>query len=316
MEQKTNKPLLSIILPAFNEEENIGYAITTLNQVLEKEKIDFEVIFVDDGSKDLTFAKIREQSDASPIPDRIRGYRLSRNFGKEAAMWAGLNQVKGDCCVVMDCDLQHPPEAIPQMFGLWEEGFEVVEGIKVRGKESLLYKLFSGIFYRLISSLSGFDMKSSSDFKLLDKRVIDELLSLNERNAFFRGLSFWVGFRSTKIEYQVGVRKHSMSKWNFAGLFKYGLNNIVGFTTAPLQIVTFIGVLLTIASIILGIQTLVNFLMGHSLAGFPTVILLLLLIGGGLMISLGIIGLYIAKIYDEVKGRPRYIISESTKKEI
>jgi dolichol-phosphate mannosyltransferase len=302
-------PRLSIVIPAFNEEENIAYIVSALKKVMEAEKIDFEIIFVDDGSKDLTYVKIKEQS---LIADDIHGYRLSRNFGKEAAMWAGLSKIEGDCCVVMDCDLQHPAEVIPQMFRLWEDGYEIVEGIKVRGKESIFYKLFSGIFYRLISSLSGFDMQSSSDFKLLDKRVVDELLNLNERNAFFRGLSFWVGFRATKIEYQVAVRKYSKSKWNLFGLFKYGLSNIVGFTTAPLQIVTVIGFLLTVASIILGIQTLVSFLIGHSLEGFTTVILLLLMIGGGLMISLGIIGLYIAKIYDEVKNRPRFIISEST----
>ena len=302
-------PLLSVIIPAYNEEDNIAFIVDALKKDIGAENIEHEIIFVDDGSSDLTFAKIKEQSQAA---DHIHGYRLSRNFGKEAAMWAGLSKMRGDCCVVMDCDLQHPAEVVPKMYRLWQEGFEIVEGIKVRGKESIFYRLFSHLFYRLISSLSGFDMRSSSDFKLLDKRVVNELLELKERNAFFRGLSFWVGFRSANIEYHVGERKHSKSKWRFSGLLKYGLSNIIGFSTAPLQLVTIIGVLLTIASIILGIQTLVRFFMGHSLAGFPTVILLLLLIGGSLMISLGIIGLYIAKIYDEVKNRPRFIISEST----
>ncbi|MCL2717332.1 MAG: glycosyltransferase family 2 protein [Lachnospiraceae bacterium] len=304
--------LLSIIIPAYNEEDNITYISTALKKVLEIEGINYEIIFVDDGSSDLTFAKIKAQNLSS---DNIHGYRLSRNFGKEAAMWAGLGKINGDCCIVMDCDLQHPAAVIPRMYRLWQEGYEIVEGIKVRGKESILYKLFSGIFYRLISSLSGFDMRSSSDFKLLDKKVVNELLNLQERNAFFRGLSFWVGFNSTKIEYQVGKREYSKSKWNTFGLFKYGLSNIIGFSAAPLQIVTIIGVLLTLASIGLGIQTLVRFLMGYSLEGFTTVILLLLLVGGGMMISLGIIGLYIAKIYDEVKNRPRFIICESTGEE-
>lgn len=302
--------LLSVVIPAYNEGDNIFYIISALKDVLEAEKIDYEIVFVDDGSNDFTFANIKEQSLTA---ENIRGYRLSRNFGKEAAMWAGLSKIKGDSCVVMDCDLQHPPETIVKMYRLWEEGFEVVEGIKIkRGRESILYKLFSGIFYRLISSLSGFDMQSSSDFKLLDKRVVTELLKLKERNAFFRGLSFWVGFRAAKIEYQVGERKYSKSKWNTFGLFKYGFSNIIGFSTAPLQLVTVVGIFLTAASVILGIQTVVRFIMGDSLEGFTTVILLLLLIGGGLMLSLGIIGLYIAKIYDEVKNRPRFIISEAT----
>ena len=304
--------LLSIIIPAYNEEDNITYIVNTLKEVLEAGKIDFEIIFVDDGSSDMTYMKIKE---LSLTVANIHGFRFSRNFGKEAAMWAGLSKMNGDCCIVMDCDLQHPAELIPRMYRLWEEGYEIVEGIKIRGKESILYKFFSGIFYRLISSLSGFDMRSSSDFKLLDKRVVDELLNLNERNAFFRGLSFWVGFNSTKIEYKTGVRKHSKSKWNTFGLIKYGLSNIIGFSAAPLQIVTIIGVILTLSSVVLGIQTLINFIMGYSLEGFTTVILLLLLIGGGMMISLGIIGLYIAKIYDEVKKRQRYIIKESTAKE-
>jgi len=302
-------PLLSIVIPAYNEEDNIDYVVSTLKQVLDNEMIDFEIIFVDDGSNDLTFKRIKEQS---LIAKNIYGYRLSRNFGKEAAMWAGLGKINGDCCIVMDCDLQHPADIIPRMFGLWKEGYEIVEGIKVRGKESVLYKMFSGVFYRLISFLSGFDMRSSSDFKLLDRRVVNELMELKERNAFFRGLSFWVGFNSTKIEYKVADRKHSMSKWKPFGLVKYGLNNIIGFSTAPLQIVTVIGGVLILSFIALAVQTLVNFIMGYALEGFTTVILLLLLIGGGLMISIGIVGLYIAKIYDEVKGRPRYIISEST----
>ena len=302
-------PLLSIVIPAYNEQDNIDYIIPELKKALELEKIDFEVIFIDDGSSDSTFAKIKDQSLNNTS---VRGFRLSRNFGKEAAMWAGLSKIKGDCCIVMDCDLQHPADVVPKMYRLWQDGFEIVEGIKVRGKESVLYKFFSGIFYRLISSLSGFDMRSSSDFKLLDRRVVNELLELKERNAFFRGLSFWVGFNSTKIEYKVGARKFSSSKWRPMGLVKYGISNIIGFSTAPLQIVTIIGIILTISSIVLGIQTLVNFIMGYSLEGFTTVILLLLLIGGGMMISMGIIGLYIAKIYDEVKNRPRYIISEST----
>ena len=305
-------PLLSIIIPSYNEEKNIAYVVTALKKELGAAEIDYEIIFVDDGSSDFTFAKIKEQSF---MADNIRGYRLSRNFGKESAMWAGLGKVKGDCCIVMDCDLQHPAEILPKMYRLWQEGFEIVEGIKVRGEESIFYKMFSGLFYRLISSLSGFDMKSSSDFKLLDKRVVNELLNLNERNAFFRGLSFWVGFNSAKVEYQVGKRLYSNSKWNVFGLFKYGLNNIIGFSAAPLQIVTIIGILLTLASFGLAIQTLARFLMGYSLEGFTTVILLLLLIGGGMMISLGIIGLYIAKIYDEVKKRPRFIISETAGEE-
>lgn len=304
-------PLLSIVIPAYNEGESLEYVVVALHQALDSENILFEIIFIDDGSSDSTYEKIKEQSR---LTDNVHGYRFSRNFGKEAAIWAGIQKANGDCCIVMDCDLQHPPEVLPNMYRLWEKGYEIVEGVKThRGKESSIYRLFSGMFYRLIAVLSGLDMRTSSDFKLLDKRVVYELLQFKERNAFFRGLSFWVGFRSIKIEYEVAPRNFGKTKWNFIGLTKYALNNIVGFSTAPMQLVTFIGGILTLASAVLGIQTLIQYFAGHSLEGFTTVILLLLLIGGGLMISLGIIGLYIAKIYDEVKNRPRYIISESTK---
>jgi len=166
--------MLSIIIPAYNEEESIDYVAPSLHNVLDLENIQFEVIFIDDGSTDNTFSKIQEQTDSA---ENIRGYRFSRNFGKEAAIWAGLQKAKGDCCVVMDCDLQHPPEVIPKMYHLWEEGYEIVEGVKShRGKEPIVHKVFSKTFYRLITALSGLDMQTSSDFKLLDKRVVEELL--------------------------------------------------------------------------------------------------------------------------------------------
>ena len=306
-------PLLSIVIPAYNEEESIDCVISTLRRVLNSENISFEVIFIDDGSLDSTYEKITVQSTSA---DNIRGYRFSRNFGKEAAIWAGLQMAHGDCCIIMDCDLQHPPEVLPRFYSLWKEGYEIVEGVKKnRGNESLLYKFFSKFFYRLIAVLSGLDMCASSDFKLLDKRVVGTLLQLNERNTFFRGLSYWVGFRSVKTEYEVAPRCSGSTKWSFFKLFKYALNNITGFSTAPLQLVTFVGSILIAASAILSIQTLARYFFGHTLEGFTTIILLILLIGGHLMISLGLIGLYIAKIYEEVKNRPRFIISESTSDE-
>jgi dolichol-phosphate mannosyltransferase len=303
-------PLLSIVVPAYNEENAIEYVVPALSEVLMPRNVEFEVIFVDDGSTDATFAKIAQIAETD---HRVHGFRFSRNFGKEAAIWAGLEKASGDCVVVMDADLQHPPETVPQMWELWSEGFEVVEGVKgKRAKEFFLRRLFARIFYGIISSLSGLDMHTSSDFKLLDRRVVNELLQFKERNAFFRGLSFWVGFRATKIEYQTAPRKQGKSKWGFGQLTKYAFNNILGFSTAPMQIVSIIGIVLLLSSLALGIQTLVRYFQGNAVEGFTTVILLLLLIGGALMISLGIIGLYIAKIYEEVKGRPRYIISETT----
>lgn len=309
-------PLLSVIIPAYNEQESVAFAVNQISACLQPEEILYEIIFVDDGSKDDTYKQIEALSRQHEM---IRGISFSRNFGKEAAIFAGLKQAKGDCCVVMDCDMQHPPSAIPHMYRLWESGYQIVEGVKSdRGQESGVHRTFSNLFYHSISRFSGLEMKHSSDFKFLDREVVDTLLSLPEKHVFFRGLSFWVGYRSTKVEYEVAPRIHGKTKWSFFKLMRYAINNITSFTSYPLQIVTFIGVLLLILSFFLGIQTLIRFFLGRSAGGFPTIIVLLLIIGGCIMVSLGIIGHYIAKIYNEVKNRPLYIVARRTeeKKEV
>lgn len=302
--------LLSVVLPAYNEEQNIANAAEVLSELLSSEGIDYELVFISDGSQDGTYAEIVRAAEGNP---RIRGAEFSRNFGKEAGIFAGLELAAGDAVVVMDSDLQHPPEIIPKMWKLWQEGAEVVEGIKSdRGRESLGYKLSAGLFYKIMSRLIRLDMSSSSDFKLLDRKVVNVLLSLPERNTFFRALSFWAGFRTESVEYEVRERQFGESKWSFRSLMKYAVSNATSFSTMPLQLVTVTGMLSILFSVVLAVQTLVRFLMGNSVEGFTTVILLILIIGGFLMLSLGIIGHYIARIYEEVKGRPRYIIRQVT----
>ena len=243
----------------------------------------------------------------------MRGVSFSRNFGKEAGIFAGLELTEGDAVIVMDCDLQHPPSVIPEMWRLWQEGVEVVEGIKTaRGRESLGHKLSAGLFYKIMSCLIKMDMNASSDFKLLDRKVVDVLLALPERNTFFRALSFWAGFRTEAVHYEVQERQFGESKWSFLSLMRYAISNATSFSTLPLQLVTVMGLVSILFSVVLAVQTLVRFLMGTSVEGFTTVILLILIIGGFLMLSLGIIGHYIARIYEEVKGRPKYIISKVT----
>ena len=303
-------PLLSIVLPSYNEEGNIKNTASVLSKLLSENKIDYELVFVDDGSVDKTYSLIQEAAAEDP---NVKGISFSRNFGKEASIFAGLEAATGDAVIVMDCDLQHPAELIPEMYKLWQQGFEVVEGIKSsRGREGLFHKMAAGIFYGIMSRLIKMDMKATSDYKLLDRKVVNVLLSLPERRTFFRALSFWVGFKTTKIEYEVQERKYGTTKWNFGSLMRYAINNATSFSTLPLQIVTFMGVVSLIFSVILGIQTLVKYFMGTAAEGFPTVILLILLIGGFIMISLGIIGHYLSRIYEEVKGRPKYIIRTHT----
>lgn len=299
--------MLSVILPSYNEEKMIAKATARMAEILQPEKIDYELLFIDDGSRDNTWAQINEAAEKD---NHVVGVHFSRNFGKEAAMFAGLEQARGDCCVVIDCDLQHPPEKIVEMYRLWEQGYEVVEGIKEdRGEESGLHKFAANSFYGLISKATGMDMSSSSDFKLLDRKVVDTLNSLPERNVFFRALSFWVGYKKTSVSYCVQERTEGVSKWSTKSLIKYALTNISSFSSAPLHIVTVLGFIMLAVAFVLGIIALVQKISGVALGGFTTVILLLLFSASVIMISLGIIGYYIARIYDEIKGRPRYIIS-------
>ena len=299
--------MVSIVLPSYNEEAMLPKAAAVLKQLLTKEKIPYELLFVDDGSKDATWSRILDAAKADP---HVHGVHFSRNFGKEAAIFAGLSQAKGDCVAVMDCDLQHPPETLVEMYRLWEQGAEVVEGVKrTRGKETLAYKASAGLFYKLMSKAAGSDMSRASDFKLLDRKAVDALLEMPERNAFFRAQSSWIGFESAKVAFDVAEREEGESKWSTRSLIRYAISNIVGYSTMPMQFVTGAGVLVFLFAIVLGIQTLVRYFSGRAVEGFTTVILLLLLLGSIIMISLGIIGYYIARIYQEIKGRPRYIIS-------
>ena len=299
---------LSVVLPAYNEEESVPLAADVIGDLLTQAGIDHELIFVNDGSRDHTWRAIQEAAARRP---QVRGIRFSRNFGKEAAIFAGLAQAKGDCCVVLDCDLQHPPEKILEMYRLWQQGWQVVEGVKIsRGKESPLHTLAAKTFYRFLSGATRIDMSHASDFKLLDRRAVDVLVAMREKNAFFRALSSWIGFDTAQVEFEVQPRAAGESKWSLRSLTRYAVTNLAAFSTAPLQIVTILGVLVFLCSLVLGCWSLWQKINGQALEGFTTVILLLLLIGSALMVCLGILGYYIAKIYEEIKDRPRYIVSD------
>ncbi len=300
--------LLSVVLPAYNEEESVPLAAQVIGDLLTGAGIGHELIFVNDGSRDHTWRAIQEAAARRP---QVRGIRFSRNFGKEAAIFAGLAQARGDCCVVLDCDLQHPPEKIIEMYRLWQQGWQIVEGVKVsRGKESALHTFAARTFYRFLSGATRIDMSRASDFKLLDRRAVDVLVAMREKNAFFRALSSWIGFDTAQVEFEVQPRAAGSSKWSIRSLTRYAVTNLAAFSTAPLQIVTILGVLVFLCSLVLGCWSLWQKINGQALEGFTTVILLLLLIGSALMVCLGILGYYIAKIYEEIKDRPRYIVAD------
>ena len=301
--------MLSVIIPSYNEEAMIEKAARTIAGVLSDAQIPVELIFVDDGSVDKTWEKIRKLSDETAV---VRGIHFSRNFGKEAAIMAGLAESSGSCCAVIDCDLQHPPEKLVEMYRLWEQGYEVIEGRKSsRGKEGRLKSLSARAFYSIIGRATGFDMDKASDFKLLDRRAVDIIINMPEKDAFFRALSSWIGFESTHIEFDVCEREAGESKWSAFALIKYALSNISSFSTAPMQMVTILGAVMLVVSLVLGLIALIQKFSGQALGGFTTIILIQLFSSSIIMISLGIIGYYIAKIYEGSKGRPRYIISET-----
>lgn len=301
--------MLSVVIPAFNEAGAVMPAVRGIREVLVRADIPHELVFVDDGSLDATWAEITRAAEECP---GVRGVSFSRNFGKEAAIFAGLEAAAGDCCAVMDCDLQHPPEKLAEMYALWRQGWEIVNGVKAdRGRESCLHRFAAGGFYRLMSKAVGLDMSRSSDFKLMDRRVVDALLGLSERRTFFRALTAWAGFKTTEVEFNVAERAVGRTHWSTLSLIRYAVRNITSYSSAPMQAVTVLGVLMLLFSLVLGIQTLVNWARGTAADGFTTVIILLLLIGSVLMISLGIIGYYIAQIFAEVKGRPRYLVARS-----
>lgn len=285
-------------------------AYRIIDNILCENSIPHEIIFVDDGSKDLTWTNI---CSLHKKYNNVKGVRFSKNFGKEAAIHAGLYAAeRGGCCVVIDCDLQHPPEKIVEMYRLWEQGFEVIEGVKTnRGKESFLHSISAGAFYGMMSSATGIDMRRASDFKLLDDKAVVVLLNMREKNAFFRALSSWIGFKTTCVEFEVQEREIGTSKWSIKSLIKYAINNITSFSAIPMQIVTALGGFVLAISLILGIMAIVQKIIGIAEDGFTTVIIVQLLTSSIIMICMGIIGYYIEKIYDEVKNRPRYIVSES-----
>lgn len=302
--------LLSVVIPAFNEEGMIHKTSVTISEILKREHIPYELIFVNDGSVDDTWNQIQQESLRDPS---IRGIRFSRNFGKESAIYAGLYYSTGDCCVVIDCDLQHPPEKIVEMYRLWEEGYEIIEGIKTsRGEhESRTHFFAVRCFYKIISRLTNIDMSQASDFKLMDRAAVHAFLNIKEKNAFFRALSSWIGFRSASVEFEVQEREIGQTKWSTWSLIKYAVSNIASFSSAPMQIVSFLGAIMFILSLILGGITLSQKIMGTALEGFTTVIIINLFTGSIIMMSLGIIGYYISKIYEEIQGRPKYIVKST-----
>jgi glycosyltransferase involved in cell wall biosynthesis len=301
--------LLSVVIPAHNEANGIKDALAVIIEVLSQCEMDWEIIVVDDGSHDGTFDQLKElaQNDM-----RLKGIRFSRNFGKEAAILAGLKASKGDAVVTIDADLQHPPKLIPMMIDEWRHGAKVVNAVKRRREnDGVFTKIRAKIFNIVLSKLGGIDLNNSSDFKLLDRLVVDTIVKkLPERQRFYRGLSDWVGYVHASIPFDVEERAAGEGKWTSWRLIELATTAIVAFTSAPLRIVTILGFITLIFGFLVAFEALIGWARGIAVSGFMTLIITLLIIGSFIMISLGIIGEYIAKIYEELKQRPAYLVED------
>lgn len=307
--------LVSLIIPVFNEAESIFENVQLILEKLPKSaQTQFEVILVDDGSTDKTIEKLE------PLCHRVENFSVlsfTRNFGKESAILAGLTAAKGDAAVVMDSDLQHPPELIEDMIQHWMTGFKIVEAVKQnRGKERTLTALGSRGFYLILEQLAGLSLTGHSDFKLLDREVINAYLNLPEKHKFFRGLIQWMGYPSVQIPFSVPERKGSGgSRWSDMKLVRYAFNNITMLSSVPLRMVSGLGVLTLTFGFIFGAISLWQKFSGVALTGFTTVNLLIIVLGGAILLSLGIIGHYLALLFDEIKARPPFIIRKKFDKD-
>lgn len=301
--------LLSVVIPVLNEVHALGPLLERLCPVLERLG-GWEIVFVDDGSTDGTLDLVRtiNRTDA-----RIGAVALSRNFGKEIAIAAGLRYARGDAVVIMDADLQHPPEVIEAFEAKWRAGYQVVYGERLeRAHEGRLRQLLSRAFYRTFNALSKCDIpEGAGDFRLLDRRAVDAMNTLGERSRFNKGLFSWIGFRSVGVPYAVAGRVHGASRWNFRNLVRFALDGLTSFTTIPLRIWSLLGLALSLtafaSALVFLVQTLVY---GIDAPGFPSLIISVMIFSGVQLISLGVIGEYLGRVYEEVKARPLFIVAE------
>ncbi len=308
-EQSNRSPVVSVVTPMHGEGRSIDALLRALRENLHAAQVTFEVIAIDDGSSDDTWDVLRHATRAFP---ELRAARLSRRFGKEAAVRAGLELARGQAVIVMDSDLQHPPALIPEMVRLWrEDGAQIVEAVKLnREVDSAFQRIMSRAFNKILFWLSGLNLKNSTDFRLLDRQVVAALLTMQEINAFFRGMTTWLGFERRQLGFDVPPRAFGKPAWSVLGRARMAISSITSFSATPLYLVHLVGAVFLVFAAGLTVDTLYMKFYGSAASGFTTVIIVLLVIGSAIMFSLGIIGDYIGRIYTEVQGRPRYVISE------
>lgn len=305
--------LLSVIVPCYNEEENISDFYNELmknEEYFKNKEIEIEALYIDDGSKDGTARKVKELAERD---ERVHLISFSRNFGKEAAIYAGFQKSRGDYVVMLDCDLQDPPSLLPEMFQYLEEGYDSVATRRVTRKgEPAIRSFFARMFYRIMNKISKTEIVDGArDYRLMTRKVVDAILSMTEYNRFTKGIFGWVGFETKWLEYENIERKKGETKWSFWKLFLYSLDGITAFSTAPLAIASIMGVLFCIlAFLLIGVTIVRKLIFGDPTSGWPSLVCIIALVSGVQLFCLGIVGQYLSKTYMEVKKRPIYLIKE------
>lgn len=312
-----SKELLSIVIPCFNEEETIPLFYAEAKKVLDGMDVDYELLFVDDGSKDNSLLEMIRLAEKD---DKVFYYSFSRNFGKEAAMYAGLKNAKGDYVTIMDVDLQDPPALLPQMIEKIEkEGYDsVATRRKDRKGESPVRSFFANMFYKIINKISDADVVSGArDYRLMNRKMVDAVISISETNRFSKGIFGWVGFNTYWLSYENVERTVGTTKWSFFKLLKYAIDGIIDFSNTPLDIASYFGIFMTFVSFVMLIFIVVRkLLFGDSVQGWTSTICVIIFIGGIQLFCMGIMGQYIGKTYMESKKRPIYIVSKTNKKDM
>ena len=308
MNKKEQKKILSIVSPVYNEAENLGEFYSRVINATDNLNLEIEIIYINDGSQDSTIDIITKQRQ---IDNRITIIDLSRNFGKEIALTAGLDYSSGDAVIVIDADLQDPPELIPKLVEKWREGYDVVNAKRIKRKgESLLKKVMSYIYYRLLFYLSDINVpRDTGDFRLLNKNALDALLKLREKHRYMKGLFVWVGFKQKEIEYEREARFKGKTKWDFFSLFNLAFDGLTSFSIMPLRLASTIGFLSALIGFFYGAVIVFKTLFFHEpVAGFTSLVVLITFFGGIQLLSIGIIGEYIGRIFNETKNRPLYVV--------
>ena len=307
-------PEVTIVIPAYNEEENVRVVAERVSSVLNDIVESFEIIFVNDGSADQTGDILRGMADADA---RVRALHLSRNFGHQAALLAGLDHAEGRAVVTMDCDLQHPPELLPDLLQGWRDGFDIVYTVRERTAGAPLKELASRLFYRSFSAVSEVDLDiGAADFRLMDHQVVQQLRRLREHHSFFRGLIGWIGFESKAITYVAPERHAGRTKYTLSRMMSFAVNALFSFSLLPLRLATWLGFALATVGGVYGLFAIYSAMVDRTtIRGWASLLITSMVVGGVQLLFLGIIGEYVGRIYEEVKGRPNYIVRERNEKE-